>query len=165
MASQTQTLRSEPGRSTAARARSRASARSERILIAGLIALAAYNVALAVWMAFFPRSFFSSVGPFGIRNDHYTRDNATYAAAIGVALAIAVRRPSWRVPVLAMSALQFALHSLNHLLDIDGSHPAWNGPADFASLALGTLAVAWLLAAALGAQRRRTPSPTQGAST
>lgn len=136
--------------------------RAERALHAGLVVFAAYHLLLAAWMVFLPHTFFDRVGPFGSRNDHYIRDNATYAAAVGVALAAAVRRPSWRVPVLALTTVQFALHSINHLFDIDRAHPAWNGPADFASLALATLLLGWLL---LGAVREQRTSPsTQGAS-
>ena len=40
------------------------------------------------------------------------------------ALLVAVRRPSWRVPALAMATVQFATHSINHLVDIAGEHVA-----------------------------------------
>jgi hypothetical protein len=112
---------------------------------AGVALLGVYNVALAVFMAVAPHTFYDNVGPFGVRNDHYIRDTATFSAAIGVGLLIALRRPSWRVPMLAISAVQFALHSINHLLDIDKAHPAWNGYFDFFSLAAATILLAWLL--------------------
>jgi hypothetical protein len=70
------------------------------------------------------------------------------------------------LPVLALTTLQFALHSVNHLVDIGKSHPAWNGPADFASLTLATVALAWLLREAAAAQRPpSSPPPTPGART
>jgi hypothetical protein len=50
----------------------------------------------------------------------------------------------WRTPLLCCVALQFALHALNHLLDIDAAHPRWLGPADFISLTLATAALMWL---------------------
>ena len=114
-------------------------------MTAGVALLGVYNVALAVFMVVAPHTFYDSVGPFGVRNDHYIRDTATFSAAIGVGLLIALRRPSWRVPMLAISAVQFALHSINHLLDIDKAHPAWNGYFDFFSLAAATILLAWLL--------------------
>jgi hypothetical protein len=112
---------------------------------AGVALLGIYSVALAVFMAVAPETFYANVGPFGARNDHYIRDTATFSAAIGVGLLIALRRPSWRVPMLAVSTVQFALHSINHLLDIDKAHPAWNGYFDFFSLAAATILLAWLL--------------------
>jgi hypothetical protein len=120
------------------------------VVTVGLGLLASYHLALALLMAALPHVFFATVGPFGIRNDHYIRDVATYNAAFGLGMALAVVRPSWRVPVLAITLAQFALHSVNHLLDADTAHPAWTGYVDLVSLAAGTVLVAWLLRAALG---------------
>jgi hypothetical protein len=117
--------------------------------MAGIVLLAAYDLGLAVFMAASPHSFFAHVGPFGVRNDHYIRDTATFSAAIGVGLLIAVRRPTWRVPMLAISTVQFALHSINHLVDIERAHPAWNGYFDFFSLAVATIMLGWVLRVAL----------------
>jgi hypothetical protein len=114
-------------------------------LTAGLALLALYDVALAIFMAAAPHAFYAKVGPFGARNDHYIRDAATFSAAIGVGLLVALRRPSWRVPMLAISTVQFALHSINHLVDIGRAHPRWNGYFDFVSLAVSTILLAWLL--------------------
>jgi hypothetical protein len=116
----------------------------QRILGLGVLAFAVYQLVVAALMAFAPAVFFSDVGPFGVQNDHYLRDLATYNAAFGVALLIAYRRVQWRVPLLCCMALQFALHSLNHLWDIGSSHPHWLGPADFVSLALATAMLGWL---------------------
>ena len=66
-------------------------------------------------------------------------DVATWYLALGAATLLAVRRASWRVPVLALALIQYALHSLNHLIDIGGADPCWIGPADFASLLLTAL--------------------------
>ena len=117
-----------------------------RDLLTGAIAvLAAYDIGLALFMAALPHSFFAKVGPFGTRNDHYIRDTATFSAAIGVGLLISLRRTSWQVPMLAISTVQFGLHSINHLVDINKAHPAWNGYFDFFSLAAATILLAWLL--------------------
>ncbi len=128
----------------------------------GLSAFAVYHLALALFMALAPREFFTDVGPFGALNTHYIRDTATFNAAIGAALLIAVRRFSWRVPVLALTTLQFALHSLNHLIDIGRAHPTWNGYFDFFSLAAATLVLAWLLRVALLEEGATAHSPSQG---
>jgi hypothetical protein len=131
-------------------------------LSAGVAVLAAYDLALALFMAVAPHAFYSKVGPFGIRNDHYIRDTATFSAAIGVGLVVSLRRPSWRVPMLAISVVQFALHSINHLVDIEKAHPSWNGYFDFFSLAAATLVLAWLLRVAL-AQSGGAPVTRKGA--
>src|SRR6478736_2296010 len=118
--------------------------RGVSVVGAGLIAFAAYHLVIAALMVFAPHAFFTSIGPFGVQNDHYLRDTATFNVAFGVALLIAYRRPSWRTPILLCVTLQFALHTINHLADIGAAHPYWIGPFDFASLALGTAALVWL---------------------
>jgi hypothetical protein len=128
-------------------------------LVVGVAAFGAYHLALALFMAVAPRAFFTNVGPFGTVNTHYIRDTATFNAAIGAALLVAVRRRSWRVPVLALTTLQFALHSINHLVDIGRAHPAWTGYFDFFSLAAATLVLAWLLRAALVEEGNSHPTP------
>ena len=110
----------------------------------GLIVFAAYHFAIAALMVFAPHAFFANIGPFGVQNDHYLRDTATFNLAFGVSLAVAYRRVSWRTPILFCVALQFALHAINHLADIGAAHPYWLGPFDFVSLAFATAALAWL---------------------
>jgi hypothetical protein len=119
-------------------------ARSISAVKVGLIAFAAYQFAVAALMVFAPHTFFTDVGPFGVQNDHYLRDTATYNAAFGAALIVAYRQVEWRTPVLCCLALQFVLHSINHLADIGSAHPSWLGPADFISLSLATAVLVWL---------------------
>jgi hypothetical protein len=115
----------------------------------GLTLLAAYNLGLGLWMAVSPHSFFTALGPFGPRNDHYIRDNATFSLALGGVLLAALRRRAWAAPLFAFSALQFGLHTLNHLNDIDAAHPHWIGLFDFATLAGTTVVLALLCRYAL----------------
>jgi hypothetical protein len=118
------------------------------IVRTGLILLGAYQLALAIFMTVAPGTFHSAIGPFGSTNDHYLRDLATYNAAFGAGSLIAVRLSSWRIPVLALTAVQFALHSVNHLVDIDKADPTWVGYFDFFALASSTALLVWLLALA-----------------
>jgi hypothetical protein len=111
---------------------------------AGILGFAVYHFVLAALMVFAPHLFFTDIGPFGVQNDHYLRDTATFNAAFGAALAIAYGRTSWRAPVLCCVTVQFALHAANHLADIGAAHPYWLGPADFISLALASVLLAWL---------------------
>jgi hypothetical protein len=125
----------------------------EDALRAGLAILAATSAGLAIFMAVAPHAFFTAIGPFGSANAHYIRDTATFYGAFAVGQAIAVRAPAWRVPVLALTAAQYGLHTINHLVDIDRAHPAWTGYFDFFSLLAATLLIVWMLRAAL----RRLP--------
>jgi presenilin-like A22 family membrane protease len=98
---------------------------------------------LLLWLA--PGFFFEHIGPYGTRNDHYMGDLATWYLALGGAALYSVSRPSWRVPVLGIAFAQYALHSLNHLIDIGEADPSWLGPFNFVSLLLTTVLLAWLL--------------------
>ena len=63
--------------------------------------------------------------------------------------------------MLTVTTVQFALHSLNHLLDIGKAHPGWVGYFDFFALAAGTLqlaALTWLVLALGRAGIRRDNS-------
>lgn len=74
--------------------------------------------------------------------------------SLGVAMAVAVFRRSWRVGVLGYAALQFAFHALNHLVDIGDADPQSVGVLDFVGLTIGALVLGWLLARAAREERR-----------
>jgi UPF0716 family protein affecting phage T7 exclusion len=98
-----------------------------------------------LWLT--PGFFYDQIGPYGARNDHYMGDVATWYLALGAATLVAVRRTGWRVPVLALAFIQYALHSINHLIDVSEADPGWLGPANVVSLLLGTLLLGWMLRA------------------
>ena len=98
---------------------------------------------LLLWIT--PGFFFDEIGPYGVRNDHYLGDLATWYLALGAATFVALRHASWRVPVLALAFIQYALHSVNHLIDLGDAHPHWLGPANFVSLLLTTVLLGWML--------------------
>jgi hypothetical protein len=64
------------------------------------------------------------------------------------------------MPVLAITLLQFTLHSLNHLLDMGQAEPGWLGPANAIVLGLATaaLAVAFHAVRQLAAQQAKDAS-------
>jgi UPF0716 family protein affecting phage T7 exclusion len=113
-----------------------------RALLAVFAAVQVVTGAL-LWLA--PGFFHDEIGPYGARNDHYMGDLGTWYLALGAAALVAVRRTSWRVPVLAVSFLQFALHSVNHVIDVGEAEPSWLGPANLVSLVLGTALLGWML--------------------
>jgi len=98
---------------------------------------------LLLWLT--PGFFFDEIGPYGMRNDHYMGDLATWYIALGAATLVAVRDARWRVPVLAVALLQNTLHVVNHAIDVGNADPEWLGPANLVSLALASLLLAWML--------------------
>ena len=61
----------------------------------GVLAFGIYHLALGLYMVVAPGSFFDQVGPFGVRNDHYIADVATFELAFGAGLVAAQRLRSW----------------------------------------------------------------------
>jgi hypothetical protein len=98
---------------------------------------------LLLWVT--PGFFYEEVGPFGPRNDHYMGDLATFYLALGAVGLISLRQVSWRVPILTFAVIAYALHSLNHLIDVSEADPSWLGPADLILISLSTLLLAWML--------------------
>jgi hypothetical protein len=138
--------------------------RSARALPPLLVVFAAYEIAtgLLLWLA--PGYFFLHVGPYdGVRNEHYMADNAGWYLALAAGTAVAVVRPRWRAPVLAVSLIQNMLHLLSHLLDVGESDPGWHGPLDAALLVASAVLLAWMLAAATrdATPNRVTPAPAR----
>ena len=52
-----------------------------------------YELGIGLFMMFAPVTFFDTLGNFGIRNDHYIFDNASFEVPQGLMLLAAVR--SW----------------------------------------------------------------------
>jgi len=110
-----------------------------------LFGVAQIVLGLLLWLT--PGFFFDEIGPYGVRNDHYMGDVASWYLALGAIALVAVRRASWRLPLLALAFLQYALHSLNHLIDVGGADPEWLGPANLASLLLTCVLLGWMITA------------------
>jgi len=114
-----------------------------------LLVVAVTQLATGLLMAIDPGTFFEEIGPYGARNDHYTRDASTFTLALGLVLAIAAFRPSWRPAAIAGALFQFALHAINHLVDIGEAQPESLGPVNFVLLAVGAVLLGGMLKAAL----------------
>jgi hypothetical protein len=123
-----------------------ATAETRRDLIALLILnFAVVHLALGAWQLISPGTFFDVLGPFGTSNEHYTRDVGTFTLALGVAFAIAYRRPGWRVGVVGYALFQYAFHAVNHLADIGDADPEAMGPVDFVTIGLTAVVLGWML--------------------
>ncbi|MBA3301711.1 MAG: DUF4345 family protein [Thermoleophilaceae bacterium] len=120
------------------------------LLLTGLVL-----VGQALWMFFAPESFYDAAGPFGVYNDHYVRDAATFTFGLGAILVLAAPRPSWRIPALVVVAITFGVHAINHLVDIGDADPKWVGYFDFFLLA-GTAILLAGFARRLSDERTRT---------
>ena len=110
-----------------------------------LIAFALGQLALGLLLWLAPGFFYDEIGPYLPRNDHYMADIATFYLALGAVALVAVAARELARPVLTLALVEYALRSLNHLIDIGESDPSWLGPANFASLLLTALLLGWML--------------------
>jgi len=56
--------------------------------------------------------------------------------------------------VLALALVQYALHAVNHLIDIGDADPEQLGPANFASIAVTAALLGWMLWATTSKEQR-----------
>jgi hypothetical protein len=118
---------------------------SERALRAGIIVLGLPNLVVGVLLMVAPDWFFDNIGPYGVENSHYMGDVGAVTIAVALGLLIAVVRPSWRVPLLIVTAIWLGLHAVNHLFDIDENNRSdARGTSDTILLAIGAIAAALL---------------------
>jgi hypothetical protein len=117
----------------------------EGTIRAAVIALGVFHVALGLLQLLAPGTFFDEIGNYGAENLHYVGDAGAFTTAYGIALLIAAGRPSWWAPILALGAIWYALHAVNHLFDIDenGISEA-RGVLDTVLIALGAGLLGWL---------------------
>jgi hypothetical protein len=131
------------------------SARSRYVEVI-LVVFGFYSVGLGLFMIVEPGMFFDTLGEFGVRNDHYIFDNASFELPLGLLLLAALRWSAWRVPALAFATAHWGLHALSHLVDTHHRAGTGVGWLEFAGLAISTgfLAVALRLSVSQGAIRR-----------
>ncbi|OBC10109.1 hypothetical protein A5784_37250 [Mycobacterium sp. 852013-50091_SCH5140682] len=134
--------------STAARTRSRY---AEVVLAV----FGTYSVLLGLFMLAAPGAFFDTLGAFGVRNDHYIFDNASFELPLGLLMLGALRWPRWRVPTLAFATAHWALHALSHLVDPHHAAGTWVGWLEAAGLVLTTVLLAMALRAGMSDDRRQ----------
>ncbi len=121
------------------------------LILAGVV-----NLGLGLLALIAPDTFFDEIGRYGIENSHYVGDNGAFTAASGIGLLLAVKRPSWRPPLLWVGVIWFSLHALNHLFDIGEARSDFRGIVDTALLALVAVLTAFL---AKDAERLRDTAP------
>jgi hypothetical protein len=138
---------------------------SERALKSVLLVIAAWHVITGVMALIAPDTFFDQIGHYGIENSHYVGDVGAFMLAFGVAVGIAVVRPSWRAPILWLGALWYGFHAINHAFDAGEAKSEARGWSDTLLIAFGAVASAWLarvserLNAAAGSGRRPSGGP------
>lgn len=104
-----------------------------------LVVFGIYSVTLGLFMLAAPGTFFETLGTFGVRNDHYIFDNASFELPLGLLMLGAVRWPGWRVPALAFATAHWALHAVSHLVDTNHAAGNWVGWLEAGGLVFTTV--------------------------
>jgi hypothetical protein len=130
---------------------------NERNLEVVLWVIVAYHVATGLLAMLAPATFFDEIGKYGAENTHYVGDVGSFILAYGIAVAISIRVPSWRVPVLWVGALWYGLHAVNHVFDTGQARSDTRGWTDTLLLAFGGVFFAYFaqVAARLNGERIR----------
>jgi hypothetical protein len=118
-----------------------------------LIVFGLYALGVGLFMMVAPGPFFETLGTFGVRNDHYILDTASFEVPQGLLLLAAVRRVSWRVPALAFATLHWALHSISHIIDPHHGAGDLIGWLEAGGLVVTTVILAMALRAAVMSER------------
>jgi hypothetical protein len=109
------------------------SARTDAVT-ALLLLVGAASLITGAWLFLAPGSFYDVIATYPPQNDHFLRDVGSFQVALGAAAVYGARRASWRAPMLAILALQYALHTVSHLINIDDTDPQSLGAVNFALL-------------------------------
>lgn len=118
-----------------------------------LIVFGIYSVLLGLFMLVAPGTFFDTLGAFGVRNDHYIFDNASFELPLGLLMLGAVRWPAWRVPALAFATAHWGLHAVSHLVDTDHAAGSWIGWLEAGGLVFTTVLLAIALRAGMSDEK------------
>ncbi|WP_395309493.1 hypothetical protein V4U86_01225 [Mycobacterium sp. AMU20-3851] len=118
-----------------------------------LLVFGIYSVVLGIFMLVAPGVFFETLGAFGVRNDHYIFDNASFELPLGLLMLAAVRLPGWRVPALAFATAHWALHAVSHLVDPHHGAGEWVGWLEAAGLVFTTCLLAIALSKSIVEQK------------
>ena len=111
---------------------------------AGLVAFGLYGVVTGAWSLFAPASFYEEIALYGAENSHFLGDLGSFSLPFGVMMLLAVRRPSWQLPMLILGAAWFGVHALNHFFDIDEARTDARGTSDALLLLGGALIQGYL---------------------
>jgi hypothetical protein len=115
-----------------------------------LLVVAAAQLLPGILAVVAPGAFYDQIASYPPENSHFIRDLGSWQIALGLLALAAFRRPALRVPVLLVLAVQYVLHAVSHVIDVDSTDPAWQGPT---ALVLQLLGAIVLVALAVREQR------------
>ncbi|HEX2084835.1 MAG TPA: hypothetical protein VHF89_04065 [Solirubrobacteraceae bacterium] len=116
----------------------RAAERADAVTLV-LLLVGASQLLTGAFAFFAPGSFYDVVAGYPPYNEHFLMDVGSWQIALGAIALYGARRAAWRVPLLALLALQYVLHLVPHLIHFDDAEKS--GQAWFATIALALASV------------------------
>jgi hypothetical protein len=104
-----------------------------------LLVVAAAQLLPGILAIVAPGVFYDQLGAYPPENHHYIRDVGSWQIGLGLLALAAARRPALRAPVLLALAVQYVLHGVSHVIDVNAPDPAWQGPAALALQVAGAV--------------------------
>ena len=101
-----------------------------------------------------PGAFYDALAGYPPENHHFIVDLGSWQIALGVAALYAASRPDWHVPMLGILALQYGLHAVSHVIDVNDAEPSWQGPFALVVEAVGVVVLGGLFLRERGAATR-----------
>jgi hypothetical protein len=104
-----------------------------------LLVVGTTQVVLGALAFLAPGVFYDLIASYPPDNAHFLKDIGSWQFALGAAALYAARRPAWRVPMLGILAIQYTLHTISHLIDLDVADPAWQGTFALVTQGIGAV--------------------------
>ena len=114
------------------------------LVTAVLLVVGVTQILTGVTALLFPGGFYDAIAGYPPENEHFIMDLGSWQIALGALAVYGARRPDWRVPLLGFLGLQYALHTIPHIIHVGDSDPSWQGPFGLATMAFGTLVLVGL---------------------
>ena len=118
-----------------------------------LLVVGVTQVATGVLAFLAPGAFYDLAAGYPPENHHFLMDLGSWNTALGAIALYGARRAEWRTPLLGFLALQYVLHTVAHVVDVDESDPAWQGPFAVVTQGLGAVVLTALFVRERGRSR------------
>ena len=109
-----------------------------------LLVVGVSQLAVGVLAFFAPGAFYDLVAAYPPENHHFLKDIGSWNVALGAIAIYGAGRPDWQVPLLGFLALQYGLHTISHIVDLNDAEEDWQGWFALVTQGFGTIVLAAL---------------------
>jgi hypothetical protein len=121
-----------------------------------LLVVGVSQLAVGVLAFFAPGAFYDLIASYPPENGHFLKDIGSWNVALGAIALYGAGRPDWHVPLLGFLALQYGLHTVSHIIDLNEAEEDWQGWFALLTQGLGAIVLSALF---LRERAARTEAP------